>query len=160
MLVVMKQLNPHLVGGSALSTSSLSPNCDCKILNTNATMKSMLLFQKQLIALLCFLGITTSTLIAQSFDVVVAKDNSGAFTSLQAAINAAPTNRTTPYKIFIKNGIYKEKINIPSNKPFIQLIGESVANVILTWDDFFWKTHTRRRYLWHEYLSNFYSNCS
>ncbi len=132
----MKQLNPHLVGGSALSTSSLSPNCDCKILNTNATMKSMLLFQKQLIALLCFLGITTSTLIAQSFDVVVAKDNSGAFTSLQAAINAAPTNRTTPYKIFIKNGIYKEKINIPSNKPFIQLIGESVANVILTWDDF------------------------
>ncbi|MDF2189560.1 pectinesterase family protein [Paraflavitalea sp. CAU 1676] len=69
-------------------------------------------------------------------DLVVAKDGSGHYTSLQAAIDAAPTGRTTPFIIYIKNGIYKEKINIPSNKPFIHLIGESVGNTIVTWDDY------------------------
>jgi pectin methylesterase-like acyl-CoA thioesterase len=73
---------------------------------------------------------------AFAYDVVVAKDGSGNYTTVQAAIDAAPTGRTTPYSIFIKNGKYKEKINIPSTKPFLQIIGESVANVILTYDDF------------------------
>jgi pectinesterase len=70
------------------------------------------------------------------YDKIVAKDGSGDYTTVQAAINAAPTSLTVPYKIFIKNGKYKEKINIPSNKPFLQFIGESVANVILTFDDY------------------------
>lgn len=74
--------------------------------------------------------------VAQSFDVVVAKDGSGNHTSLQAAIDAAPANSAVPYRIFIKNGKYKEKITVPSNKPFIHLTGESVANVILTYDDY------------------------
>lgn len=67
--------------------------------------------------------------------LVVAQDGSGDYTTVQAAINAAPTGRTTPFIIFIKNGKYKEKITIPSNKPFIQLYGESVANVILYYTD-------------------------
>lgn len=72
---------------------------------------------------------------AFGYDVVVAKDGSGNFTTVQAAINAAPTGRTTAYTIFIKNGRYKEKMTVPSNKPFLQLVGESVANTILTYDD-------------------------
>lgn len=68
--------------------------------------------------------------------VVVAQDGSGNYTTVQAAINAAPTGRTAPYIIFIRNGVYKEKISVPSNKPFIQLYGESVANTILTYDDY------------------------
>jgi pectin methylesterase-like acyl-CoA thioesterase len=67
--------------------------------------------------------------------LVVAKDGSGDYTTVQAAINAAPTGQTTPYIIFIKNGKYFEKITVPSNKPFIQLVGESVANVILYYKD-------------------------
>jgi pectinesterase len=73
---------------------------------------------------------------AQSYDAVVAQDGSGAFTTVQAAINAAPTGRTTVYTIYIKNGRYKEKISVPSNKPFLQLIGQSVAGTILTYDDY------------------------
>lgn len=80
---------------------------------------------------------TTNTITAPiNADLVVAKDGSGNYTTLQAAIDAAPTGRTTPFVIYIKNGIYKEKINIPSNKPFIHLVGESVANTIITWDDY------------------------
>jgi pectin methylesterase-like acyl-CoA thioesterase/pectate lyase len=63
--------------------------------------------------------------------VVVSLDGTGNFTSVQAAINSAPTGRTTPYIIYIKNGKYFEKITVPSNKPFIHLVGESVANVVL-----------------------------
>lgn len=72
----------------------------------------------------------------QAYDLTVAKDGSGNYTTVQAAIDAAPTGRSTAFTIYIKNGKYKEKISIPSNKPFIQLIGESVANTILTYDDY------------------------
>lgn len=82
-------------------------------------------------------GVTSSATVPPAgIAVTVAKDGSGDFTTVQAAINAAPTGQTTPYVIFIKNGIYKEKINIPSNKPFLQFVGESVANTILTYDDY------------------------
>lgn len=68
-------------------------------------------------------------------DLVVAQDGSGDYTTVQEAIDAAPAGSTEAFTIFIKNGIYKEKISIPSNKTFIQLIGESVAYTILTYDD-------------------------
>jgi pectin methylesterase-like acyl-CoA thioesterase len=68
-------------------------------------------------------------------NVIVAKDGSGNFTTIQAAIDAAPTGRSTPYIIFIKNGKYREKVLIPSNKPFIQLIGESAAYTTISWND-------------------------
>lgn len=68
--------------------------------------------------------------------VVVAQDGSGNYTTVQAAIDAAPAGRTTPYIIFIRNGRYREKVTIPANKPFIQLMGESVANTIVVWDDY------------------------
>ncbi|RYY40130.1 MAG: T9SS type A sorting domain-containing protein [Chitinophagaceae bacterium] len=68
-------------------------------------------------------------------NATVAKDGSGNYATVQAAIDAAPTNSATPWVIYIKNGKYREKITVPSNKPFIQLVGESVANVILYYDD-------------------------
>ncbi|WP_280640582.1 pectinesterase family protein [Hymenobacter volaticus] len=74
-------------------------------------------------------------LSASGYDFTVAKDGTGDYTTVQAAINAAPTGRTGSFTIFIKNGRYKEKITIPANKPFLQLVGESVANTILTYDD-------------------------
>ncbi|MDB5233307.1 MAG: pectinesterase [Hymenobacter sp.] len=82
------------------------------------------------------LALSATAARAQTYDLVVAKDGSGAYTTVQAAINAAPTGRTTPFTIFIKNGKYREKVSVPSNKPFLQLIGESVANTTLSWDDY------------------------
>lgn len=81
-------------------------------------------------------SINDATQVPPGTALVVARDGSGNYTTVQAAINAAPAGRTSPYIIFIRNGIYKEKINIPSSKPFIQLVGESVANTILTYDDY------------------------
>jgi pectinesterase len=68
---------------------------------------------------------------------VVAQDGSGNFTSIQEAINAS---KSFPYKrktIFIKNGIYHEKIKIHEWNPNLTLIGESKENTIITFDDYF-----------------------
>lgn len=69
------------------------------------------------------------------YDLTVAQDGTGNFTTVQAAINAAPAGAAVPYRIFIKNGKYREKINVPSAKTFIQITGESVANTIIYFDD-------------------------
>lgn len=74
--------------------------------------------------------------IPPAYDVVVAKNGTGNYTSLQDAINASPNNRTTPWKIFIKKGKYVEPVVIPSNKPFLQLIGENMAETIISFDNY------------------------
>lgn len=78
-------------------------------------------------------------LSAQAYDLTVdlsAPITATNFHTVQAAINAAPTGRTTPYTIFIRNGKYKEKITVASGKTFLQLVGESIGRTILTFDDY------------------------
>ncbi|MFT3845991.1 MAG: pectinesterase family protein [Lacibacter sp.] len=81
-------------------------------------------------------GAASNPVVTPSYDVLVAKDGSGNYTSVQAAVNAAATGRTTAWRIFIKKGKYVETVNIPSNKPFIQLIGESMAETIISYDNY------------------------
>ena len=68
---------------------------------------------------------------AKTFNAVVAADGTGNYTTVQAAIDAAPADRTTPYLIFVKNGVYNELVRIPENKPFIHLIGQDRDRTIL-----------------------------
>ncbi len=85
---------------------------------------------------LFLISILFSLSLNAQINTTVAKDGSGNYTTLQAAIDAAPTNSVTPYVIYIKNGKYYEKINIPSNKPNLQIIGESVTKVMVYYDDY------------------------
>ncbi|MBN2737465.1 MAG: carbohydrate-binding protein [Spirochaetales bacterium] len=71
-----------------------------------------------------------------SYDLVVAKDGSGQYHSVQKAIDAAPNNRTSWYTIFIKNGVYHEVITIPAAKTYLQLIGENTNNTILQFNNY------------------------
>ncbi|MDE6126658.1 MAG: Ig-like domain-containing protein [Muribaculaceae bacterium] len=61
---------------------------------------------------------------ARLYDAVVDINGSGDYTSLQAAVDAAPAGRVKPWLIFVMNGSYKEHIDIPSTKPFIHIIGQ------------------------------------
>ena len=70
------------------------------------------------------------------YNVTVAQDGSGNFTTLQAAIDAAPSAQTVAYKIFVKKGKYREKVTIPSTKTFLYIIGESINETIISWDDY------------------------
>lgn len=68
---------------------------------------------------------------AHVFNAVVAKDGTGDYTSVQAAVDAAPTGRIAPWLIFVKNGEYEELVKISNDKPFIHLIGQDKAKTII-----------------------------
>jgi pectinesterase len=67
--------------------------------------------------------------------LTVAQDGSGNYKTAQAALNSIPANNKKPVTIFIKNGIYKEKLHLDSSKNFVTLIGEDKFNTVLTYDD-------------------------
>lgn len=79
---------------------------------------------------------------SKPYDIVVAKDNSGDYTSIQAALDAAPESAARTL-IFVKNGEYKEKLFLgtryQSSDKVISLIGENVDSVVIVWDDYLGK---------------------
>lgn len=72
---------------------------------------------------------------AQSKKILVDKNGSGDFTTVQDALDAIPYNNKLQVTIFIKNGIYKEKLHLDSTKRFVTIIGEDKFKTILTCDD-------------------------
>ena len=67
----------------------------------------------------------------RTYDAVVDIDGNGDYTSLQAAIDAAPAGRVKPWLIFVHNGRYKEHIDIPASKPFIHIIGQNRDKTVI-----------------------------
>lgn len=76
------------------------------------------------------------------YDFVVSKDGSGNFKTVQEAINAVPDYRKKRTVIFIKKGIYKEKLILPESKSYVTFIGENRDSTILTYDDYAKKLNT------------------
>ncbi|MFC4386715.1 pectate lyase [Gracilibacillus marinus] len=68
--------------------------------------------------------------------IIVAKDGTGDYTTVQAAVDAVPVNNSSQVTIYVKDGVYKEVVTIPNNKPHIHLLGESMEGTILTYDNY------------------------
>lgn len=71
---------------------------------------------------------------AQSVKVnaVVAKDGSGSYTTVSAAVAAAPEKSTSRYVIHIKKGVYQENVDIPKNKHNLMFIGDGKDVTVIT----------------------------
>lgn len=69
-------------------------------------------------------------------NIVVAIDGSGDYGTIQEAVRAVRDHSPAPVTIFIKNGIYLEKLVVPSWKPNIRFVGESVEGVRIIGDDY------------------------
>ncbi|MFS0656249.1 pectinesterase family protein [Bacillus sp. 179-C3.3 HS] len=67
--------------------------------------------------------------------LVVDQKGSGSFRTVQSAIDAIPENNQQETTIYIKNGIYQEKILLPKTKPYVSFIGEDQYKTVLTYDD-------------------------
>jgi pectinesterase len=67
--------------------------------------------------------------------IIVSKDGSGNYTTLQAAFDAIPSGNTAPILIFIKKGIYKERVVLETKKDNITIVGESRDSTILTYNN-------------------------
>ena len=92
---------------------------------------------KKLIFLWCCLSGFLS-LKAQNYpkELKVAKDGSGNYTTIQEAVMAIRDYSEVQVNIYVKAGVYKEKLTIPAQKTKIRLIGENRENTIITYDDY------------------------
>src|SRR5438067_9262397 len=77
---------------------------------------------------------------SQERKIVVSLDRNGNFRTVQEAFDAIPANNKNPVTVFVKKGIYKEKLRLDSSRQFVTLLGEDKFNTILTYDDHAGKT--------------------
>ena len=87
------------------------------------------------LVLMYLLMVTVASVAQPVKKIVVAQDGSGNYTTVQQALNSVPFNNKGHIIIFIKNGVYKEKLRLDSSKNNVEMIGESKFNTILTYDD-------------------------
>ncbi|HEY4148328.1 MAG TPA: pectinesterase family protein [Chitinophagaceae bacterium] len=66
----------------------------------------------------------------------VAQDGSGNFKTIQEAVNAVRDLSQQQVTIFIKKGVYHEKLVIPSWKSNISLVGEDKENTVISYNDY------------------------
>ena len=67
--------------------------------------------------------------------LVVARDGTGEFRNIDDAIEVCRAFMDYHKVIFVKKGIYKEKLVIPSWLTNIEICGEDAENTVITWDD-------------------------
>ncbi|KAI3851009.1 hypothetical protein MKX03_014434 [Papaver bracteatum] len=65
-------------------------------------------------------------------NVVVAKDGSGRFKTVQEAVTAAPNNTKTRSVIHVKKGVYKEKVEIGKKKKNLMIVDDGMDATIIT----------------------------
>lgn len=90
--------------------------------------------KKHLIFLFLLAGMNAYS--QQHYDIVVDRNGTGNFRTVQQAIDSVrafnPAGRIT---IFIKKGFYKEKLEIPTHVCNVRLIGEDRDKTIINYDD-------------------------
>lgn len=74
--------------------------------------------------------------LLSAVEVTVAKDGSGDFVSLQEAINAQRAFNPGPITIFLKPGVYREKVMVATWHTGISLVGEDPETTIIVWNDY------------------------
>ena len=67
--------------------------------------------------------------------LVVSRDGTGDFRTLQEAVESARAFMDYTVTIYVKNGVYKEKVIVPSWVENIDIIGEDRDKTIITYDD-------------------------
>lgn len=89
---------------------------------------------KKVLVFLFFLA--SLNVSAIKYDIIVAIDGSGNFKTVQEAISSVrdfrPEGRTV---IFIRKGVYREKVVLPTQKTELTIIGEDRDSTIIAWDD-------------------------
>ncbi len=94
--------------------------------------------------ILLLLGLTNIGLSQYKTEIYVAPDGSGDYTTIQEAIDNTKSFPDKPITIYIKPGIYKEKVKVHAWNNHLTLKGEDSANTIISWDDHFKKIDRSR----------------
>jgi pectinesterase len=87
----------------------------------------------------------SNCILAQDkYEMTVSADGSGDFKTIQQAIESCKSFPDRRITIFVKNGIYHEKVVVPACNPNLSIIGESAEKTIITYDDYFGKINRGR----------------
>ena len=96
-----------------------------------------MIMKRKLFLLLAMVSLTVTA--ANKYDnpdtLVVARDGTGEFRNIDDAIEVCRAFMDYHKVIFVKKGIYKEKLVIPSWLTNIEICGEDAENTVITWDD-------------------------
>lgn len=87
------------------------------------------------LSVLLILFFITGTVAAQPKTIIVVKDGSGQYSTVQAAIDAIPAGNTQTVTIKVKKGIYREVVTIAAGKNHISLSGEGKDNTIISFNN-------------------------
>ena len=94
---------------------------------------------KRLFTLLAVLFSLISLIAANKYDnpdtIVVARDGTGEFRTIDEAIEVCRAFMEYQKVIYVKNGVYKEKLIVPSWLTSITICGEDRDKTIITYDD-------------------------
>ena len=91
---------------------------------------------RKVLGLLLLLVAVSGTWAQERQDtIVVSRDGTGNFRTLQEAIESARAFMDYTVTIYVKNGVYKEKVIVPSWVENIDIIGEDRDKTIITYDD-------------------------
>jgi pectinesterase len=66
----------------------------------------------------------------------VAKDGTGDYTLIQDAIDAMRVYPLAPITLYIKKGVYNEKIELPATNVDVTFIGENTDSTVIVWNDY------------------------
>lgn len=90
----------------------------------------------KVLGLLLLLSVVSAAWAQERQDtIVVSRDGTGNFRTLQEAIESARAFMDYTVTIYVKNGVYKEKVIVPSWVENIDIIGEDRDKTIITYDD-------------------------
>jgi len=101
---------------------------------------------------------STNTFAQYPLEITVAQDGSGDYKTIQEAVCATKAFPDQQITIFIKNGIYKEKVCIFSWNTHLMLKGESVEGTVVTYDDYFSRINLGRNSTFHTYTMKVEAN--
>ena len=91
---------------------------------------------RKVLGLLLLLVAVSGTWAQERRDtLVVSRDGTGDFRTLQEAVESARAFMDYTVTIYVKNGVYKEKVIVPSWVENIDIIGEDRDKSIITYDD-------------------------
>lgn len=91
---------------------------------------------RKVLGLLLLLVVVSGTWAQERQDtIVVSRDGTGNFRTLQEAIESARAFMDYTVTIYMRNGVYKEKVIVPSWVENIDIIGEDRDKTIITYDD-------------------------
>lgn len=91
-------------------------------------------FGALVVALLC-LAMPLSAQTQWKREIVVSRDGTGDYRTLTEAMEGIRAFMDYKVTVFIKNGVYKEKVIVPSWLENVDFVGESMENTIITYDD-------------------------